>query len=192
MTVVVDVRLNHYRSMGFDLRCGNSRSKGPCNRIWFAQACRINSSFAALTKSLTNDGGRNENSSSPFTWRPITALDKKRRQPKQTAVIPIAIFHSNIDVRKEFKRITGSSRGKVKPLLPDNPYYSTNKSFNTRSFNMNHSPTTVIGGIFHHHSLGVGSTPPQRAHPKKLRKDIAPISPTTSTNGKYIDLVDSW
>jgi len=136
VTVVVDVRLNHYRSMCFDLRCGNSRSKGPCNRIWFAQACRINSSFAALTKSLTNDGGRNENSSSPFIWRPITALDKKRRQPKQTAVIPIAIFHSNIDVRKEFKRITGSSRGKVKPLLPDNPYYSTNphKSFNTQSF----------------------------------------------------------
>ena len=66
----------------------------------------------------------------------LTALDKKRRQPKQTAVIPIAIFHSNIDVRKEFKRITGSSRGKVKPLLPDNPYYSTNphKSFNTQSF----------------------------------------------------------
>jgi hypothetical protein len=39
---------------------------------------------------------------------------------------------------KEIKRITGSSRGKVKPLLPDNPYDTNpHKSFITQSLTDN-------------------------------------------------------
>lgn len=110
--------------------------KGQCNRIWCAQACRpLITSFATAAKSFTNNGGRN-NSSSPFCWRSTcTAPDKEGgRHPKHSAAIPIAIvFYNNIvstteinhTLRKELKRITGSSWREEKPLLPTSPMTPT-------------------------------------------------------------------
>jgi hypothetical protein len=83
-------------------------------------------------KSLTNNGGRNDNSSSPLFWRSTcTAPDKEGGHPKHSTVIPIAIvFYNNIvsttelnnTLRKELKCITGSSWREETPLFsPANP-----------------------------------------------------------------------